>query len=477
MTERGLADEIRPMKRGRPRWQDPRGHLARLRVSAEAPDRLSEETGSRAAVEVDGKVLAIHGEQSLVEVNGELCRCNLSGRLKRHRDDVQPVDRIDQTWRRDSRKARGRWVRSREQAPPSSPIAVGDEVRVRMSDHQTGMILDRHERRSWLGRLRPTKGPQVIAANIEIALVVMAVAQPEPNFFLLDQFLIQSAAGGLEPWIVFNKMDLARSEDGGPRTEDGGNRTAESPSSAEDRRGNRDGGRRTQDRVFLNPRLGRYDVSRAQSLVSTGSAAGEPDRVSTLSRFGASPGEGSQHASLPEPPSSVLRPPSAPSTPFLEADFYRSLGYPVFCTSAESREGLNELDAALSGRMAVFVGPSGVGKSALLNDFIPGTEARIGEISEWSGRGQHTTTHVAMYPLPRGGYLVDAPGIRSLALWQITPGDIALHFPEFGAWAIHCDYAACAHLLEPGCAVRSAVESRLISARRYSHYCQLRQDA
>ena len=329
-----------------------------------------------------GRVLAIHGAESLVEVEGELHRCRLSGRLKFERGNPSTAVRAERSWEKDVRESRGRWERSRDQAPPSSPIAVGDNVVVRIQPDGSGHVLERLERKSWLGRVRPTKGPQVIAANVEIALVVMAVALPEPDFYLLDQFVVQACAGGLEPWIVFNKIDLIQDE-------------------------------------------------------------------------GADPG----HESPSYPP----------------ADEYRSLGYNVFCTSALTGCGIEDVQEALHGRTAVLAGPSGAGKSHLLNHLIPLAEARLGEISEWSGRGQHTTTHVAMYPLPGQGYLVDAPGIRRLSLWQVDRNQIGSFFPEFIIPAEQCEYTRCAHLNETGCAVRAAAEQGEISYRRYRHYREMRE--
>jgi ribosome biogenesis GTPase len=160
-----------------------------------------------------------------------------------------------------------------------------------------------------------------------------------------------------------------------------------------------------------------------------------------------------------------------------EIECYRDMGYSVFRTSARSKVGTPALDAALRDRTAVLIGPSGAGKSHILNCLAPTADAQLGEISEWSGRGQHTTTYVAMYPLAGRGYLVDAPGIRRLMLWQVAPEKLPSYFPEFAATAGLCDYAGCSHLTEDGCAVRDAAEQGAISPRRYRHYCEMRKSA
>ncbi|MDQ2731931.1 MAG: ribosome small subunit-dependent GTPase A [Armatimonadota bacterium] len=407
----------------------------------QAPALLADRPDNEAPVEKTGRVLAVHGEQSLVDVDGSLCHCALSGRLKHQRKDTQPVARAAGSWQRNSREVRGRWERSRNHAPPSSPVAVGDQVVVRVDVQGNGVVLERLERKSWLGRMRPTKGPQVIAANVEVALVVLSVARPEPDFFLLDQFLVQAAAGGMEPWIVFNKIDLL--DEIAPVDED--------------------------EPVFAAPRFG-----------GSGPAANTGSRPEGLHQL--SPDEDELDADSPSLTADLplCRKIDAPTVQddggaeYHEAAFYRKLGYPVFCTSALSARGITTLEESLQGRTAVLAGPSGVGKSHLLNHLAPKADARLGEISEWSGRGQHTTTHVAMYPLRGGGYLVDAPGIRRLELWQVAAADLVSFFPEFESHAANCDYRACSHLNETDCAVRAAAESGILPWRRYRHYREMR---
>ncbi|MCS7154744.1 MAG: ribosome small subunit-dependent GTPase A [Bacteroidota bacterium] len=149
---------------------------------------------------------------------------------------------------------------------------------------------------------------------------------------------------------------------------------------------------------------------------------------------------------------------------------YAALGYPVVRTSAHTGEGLAELRALLSGRVCVFSGPSGVGKSSLLNALQPGLKLRVGEVSPATEKGRHTTTFVALYRLDLGGYVVDTPGLREFGLWNISPEELGHYFPEMRSLLGACRFHNCTHAHEPGCAVREAVARGAIAPWRYESY-------
>lgn len=155
---------------------------------------------------------------------------------------------------------------------------------------------------------------------------------------------------------------------------------------------------------------------------------------------------------------------------------YGALGYPLHFTSTVTGQGLAALHAALQGRVSALSGPSGVGKSSLLNALYPGLELRVGAISESVNKGRHTTVGALMHPLPDGGYVVDTPGLREVGLWGLSAQELDRCFPEFGDARGQCRFADCRHLAEPDCAVREALESGRVSASRYESYVKLREE-
>ena len=155
-------------------------------------------------------------------------------------------------------------------------------------------------------------------------------------------------------------------------------------------------------------------------------------------------------------------------------DEYRGLGYGVMETSVTLHTGLDALIKALENHTSIFVGQSGVGKSSLINAILPDAQARVGAISEATGKGTHTTTTAWLYHLPGdSGAVIDSPGIREFGLWAIEPHQVASGFREFRPLAEQCRFRDCLHRNEPGCAVRAAVEAGQISPRRYESYLRI----
>jgi len=153
---------------------------------------------------------------------------------------------------------------------------------------------------------------------------------------------------------------------------------------------------------------------------------------------------------------------------------YVALGYRVLFASALTGEGLDELRALLRDQTTVLAGLSGVGKSSLLAAAEPGLDLRTGAVStHWGGQGQHTTTQVNLFPLRSGGYVVDTPGIRELAISGLAPAELLSFYPQIEALAGQCRFANCTHSHEPGCAVKAALQAGQLSPTRYKNYRQI----
>lgn len=253
------------------------------------------------------------------------------------------------------------------------PVAVGDEVTVALS-RTRGVIQAFRPRRN--GIVRPASGRggkrQLIAANVDLAGVVMAAAEPEFKTTTIDRYLVMASKSGISGFVILNKIDLN---------------------------------------------------------------------------------------------------PSVTNEPELEA--YRGLGIPVLFTSASSGAGIDEISGQLAGRTSVLLGPSGVGKTSLINGLIPGAELPVEPVSARTQKGRHATTWVEMLDLPQGGHLIDSPGLRVLDLSDVEPRDLAGHFPEVADLAPDCRFPDCRHRAEPDCAVKTAVEEGSVYEHRYRSYLRI----
>ena len=151
---------------------------------------------------------------------------------------------------------------------------------------------------------------------------------------------------------------------------------------------------------------------------------------------------------------------------------YERIGYDVTYASAKAGIGLDELRERLAGKLSIVTGPSGVGKSTLLNALQPGLQLATGEVSDALNKGRHTTTHAELLPLihAEGGYVADTPGIRELGLWEMPATELAWCFPEFREHLGGCAFNDCTHLHEPRCGLRAAVEAGTVSDERYDSY-------
>ncbi len=251
-------------------------------------------------------------------------------------------------------------------------VVCGDRVHWQAGNHQDCAISERQPRHSELVRPDKNGRKKTIAANIDQVLIMTA---PGVDFStgLIDRYLITAEEMGIQPLIVFNKIDLLDQQQ--------------------------------------------------------------------RSEF--------QHQLAP----------------------YEAIGYPVIFTSTTTAHGLDALLPLLHHQTSIFVGKSGVGKSSLINVILPDADARVGEISEATGKGIHTTTTAWLYHLPDNqGDVIDSPGIREFGLWQMTQPQVANGFREFRKYAAACRFRDCRHRGEPGCAVAQAVTDGSISEQRYQSY-------
>ncbi len=240
-------------------------------------------------------------------------------------------------------------------------VLVGDRVLLAPAPNLSGVVEDVLPRRSLLTR--------PVVANVDQAVIVFSLRDPEPNPGLLERFLITAALNGITPIICFNKVDLTKER---------------------------------QIELITN---------------------------------------------------------------------YRE-NYHVVITSAKTGEGLCLLRETLNGKISVFAGPSGVGKSTILNSLIPGLRQRTGEVSAKLKSGKHTTRHIELIPLEGGGFVADTPGFSNLDLPDIKPEELAGLFPGIANFRANCFFTGCLHYKEPGCSIKEAVQEGEISEMRYRQYLE-----
>ena len=162
---------------------------------------------------------------------------------------------------------------------------------------------------------------------------------------------------------------------------------------------------------------------------------------------------------------------------------YTAAGYPVYEISALEGTGLDEVKQLIAGKTVLFSGHSGVGKSALLNALSPGLALKVGDISDWSLKGRHTTTFAEIFPVQLSTldaklltYMIDTPGIKEFGMVDFNAQELSLFFPEMRALLPKCRFANCTHRHEPGCAVKEALDEGLLSAERYKNYLGILED-
>jgi ribosome biogenesis GTPase len=154
---------------------------------------------------------------------------------------------------------------------------------------------------------------------------------------------------------------------------------------------------------------------------------------------------------------------------------YENIGYDTLQVSSKSGEGIENLKQYLQGKTSIFVGQSGVGKSALINALLPGVNTLEGTLSEGFDKGRHTTTSARLFHFPDGGDLIDSPGIRKFGMWHMSQQEVFQGFIEFQAYAGQCKFRDCKHQQEPGCALIEALEAGRIQRERLESYQHILQ--
>ena len=240
---------------------------------------------------------------------------------------------------------------------------VGDDVDVE--------VLDEEEKLGHIREILPRKSALIrpAVANVDQALIIFAIVKPNPNFNLLDRFLIRMERQNLPTIICFNKQDIAT-----------------------------------------------------------------PEEKEALQKA------------------------------------YETCGYQVLFISALEEEGLEQVRHILAGKTTTVAGPSGVGKSSLINRLAPKANMETGAISEKIERGKHTTRHSEIIALGENTYIVDTPGFTSLDISEITKEELGSYYPEFVQYEPYCKFSGCAHISEPSCGVKEAVADGKISQVRYDNY-------
>ena len=260
-------------------------------------------------------------------------------------------------------KAKG--IFRKEQIKP----LVGDLVAIELTDEEKllGNIVEILPRKNQL--IRPA------AANIDQALVIFAIVKPDPNYNLLDRFLINMEQQKLPCIICFNKKDIASEEE-------------------------------------------------KSELVAA----------------------------------------------------YGGCGYEILFASGKQNDGIEEIKSRLQGKTTVVAGPSGVGKSTIINAICPQAQMETGEISRKIERGKHTTRHAELFALSEDTYICDTPGFTSLSLFDMEKEDLQGFYPEFAEYEKNCRFGGCSHISEPVCGVKDALNEGKISRVRYENYVMLYEE-
>lgn len=157
-------------------------------------------------------------------------------------------------------------------------------------------------------------------------------------------------------------------------------------------------------------------------------------------------------------------------------NLYTTIGYQCYKVSALNNIGIEEIKKALEGKITLFSGNSGVGKSTLINSILPEQNLKTGDISNVHNKGMHTTTFSEMFPVDGGGYIIDTPGIKGFGTFDMEKEEVGHYFKEIFKFSADCKYGNCTHRHEPGCAVREAVEKHYISESRYTSYLSILDD-
>ena len=260
----------------------------------------------------------------------------------------------------------------------TNPIAVGDHVDFELEPEQgTGVITKLHPRKNYIIRksVNLSKQAQIIAANLDQALLIVTLASPRTSLGFIDRFLVTAEAYDIPASLVFNKLDLFSDEG-----------------------------------------------------------------LEILAAYQA---------------------------------IYERIGYPCYEVSSLKGTNIDRVSAIIKGKVTLFSGHSGVGKSSLINALVPDLKLRTTEISGWHDKGVHTTTFAEMFELPQGGYIIDTPGIRELGVIDIEKNELSHFFPEMRALLNQCRFNSCRHINEPGCAVIKAVEEGDIELSRYESYLSI----
>lgn len=442
-TRRFEQDEDRTLDARSHESIRPKGDLSRKRTimvdEREAP--LVDESLWRA-----GTTIAVHGLVCRVcDEQGRIWDCTVRRVLRtlaiEQRAPVTVGDRVwfsvvsepDAAGGGEPPAATSQWRRLVAQTVPAGATGSGVGVIERVAERRTR--LSRKERR---GR------EHTIVANADQLIIVASVVQPRLKPHLIDRYIVAAHKGGLRPVIVLNKADLAvEREADEPELPD-----AEPDAEALER--NTDYRDETEEERSENPAAYQDEYEDMAEI--------ERELVDMEDEYAG--GQRMPRLTVGE----VIHE-------------YETLGYRVVLASAATGLGVEALRLELRGRVSVFSGQSGVGKSSLINTIQPGLRLSTGEVSEVSEKGRHTTSHAQLLPLDLGGFVVDTPGVRGFDLWQIEPQELEAYFIEIAPRVAKCQFSNCTHVSEEGCGVIEAVTRGEISTRRYGSYVKMFAEA